>query len=207
MATLAYPVSQSTTNKLFGPTIGTSFGNAKPTGKSFNSITNVNWKWVLEANKLNGNSVTPSTFIKLKVVLDNKKLSLMPFNPNWVQADTPNIGFSNWVTDNIKGFFKSSSDAQTATTKTSHWIPNDINFGTSIVTSMTTGNVYAGSLVEPYLYETFTTGSMILVRNTTIGISTNSTETIHSYNEKMLTLETGCVLAYGELERNNGWVN
>jgi hypothetical protein len=208
MATLAYPVTQSTTNKLFGPTIGTSFGNTKPTGKSTNTtITNVNWKWVLDKNKLNGNSVITSTFIKFQIPLDNKKLSSMEFNSAWPQANTAKLGYSKWYANNITGFFKSTSNNQIATIKASSWYPTVLSFNNSAIAPMKSGNVYAGSLVTPYLYSTSVTGSMILVKNTTIGISTNTTGTIHSYNEKILTLKTGAIYAFGELQRHNGWTN
>lgn len=208
MATLAYPVSQSTTNKLFGPTIGTSFGNTKPSGKSFNTLTNVDWKWVLDTNKPTGNSVTTYTFVKFKIPLDTNKLSSMRTNDSWQQSDTAKLGVSLWYPENIKAFHQSSSNNQIISIGISAWIPELLSFDNSAPVAMTTGNVYAGSLVEPYLYETLTSGSMLLVRNTTIGIKTLSDqEAIHSYNEKMLTLNTGCVLAYGELQRNNGWVN
>lgn len=207
MATLAYPVSQSTTNKLFGPTIGTSFGNSKPTGKSFNTITNVNWKWVLDTNKLNGNSVIPTTFVKFQIPLDTNKLSTMRVNSTWAQANTAKLGVSRWYPNNITDFLPSASNNQIVSIRTSDWKPNGVSFDNSAITPMTTGNVYAGSLVDSYLYETLTTGSMILVNNTTIAIGYNSTPTIHSYNEKVLTLNTGCISAYGELQRNNGWIN
>lgn len=207
MATLAYPVSQSTTNKLFGPTIGTSFGNTKPTGKSFNNITNVNWNWVLDKNKLNGNSVIPTTFVTFKIPLDNKKLSAMEFNSSWAQANTAKLGTSRWYPNNITGFFNSASNNQTVSIKTTVWNPTFLSFDNSSIAAMQSGNVAAGSLVTPYLYDTLTTGSLILVNNTTIGISTNTTGTIYSYNEKMLTLNIGSVSAFGELQRNNGWTN
>ncbi len=207
MATLAYPVSQSTTNKLFGPTIGTGFGNSKPTGKSFNSITNVDWKWVLDKNKLNGTSVRQTTFVNFQISLDTNKLSAMRVSGTWVQEDTAKLGVSRWYPNNITEFDEKSIDNQLATVSTTEWTPIGLEFDNSAIDPMQSGNVYAGSLVEPYLYESFTTGSMILVNNTTIGILTTSIETIHSYNEKMLTLNTGCISAYGELQRNNGWVN
>lgn len=208
MATLAYPVAQSSANKLFGPNIGTSFGNTKPTGKSTNTtITNVNWKWVLDKNKPSGTSAPPVTFIKVQIPLDTKKLSLMEFNSAWPQANTAKLGYTKWYANNITGFFKSTSNNQIATLKATSWYPAVIGFNTSTNATMKSGNVYAGSLVTPYLYETSASGSMILVKNTTIGISTNTTATIHSYNEKMLTLKTGAIYAFGELQRHNGWTN
>lgn len=207
MATLAYPVGQSTTNKLFGPTIGTSFGNSKPTGKSFNTITNVNWKWVLDTNKLTGNSVIPTTFVKFQIPLDTNKLSAMRVNSTWVQANTAKLGVSRWYPNNINDFLPSASNNQLVTISVTDWKPDGFSFDYSAIAPMNTGNVYAGSLVEPYLYETLTTGSMILVNNTMTGTITTTVETIHSYNEKMLTLNIGCISAYGELQRNNGWVN
>jgi hypothetical protein len=207
MATLAYPVSQSTTNTLFGPTIGSGLDNLKPTGKSFNSITNINWGWVLEANKLNGNSVRPTTFVKIQIPLDTKKLSLMEFNSSWAQANTAKLGVSRWYPNNITGFFNSSANNQIATFKVTSWLPTILSFENAAIAPMQTGNVYAGSLVTPYLYETFTTGSMILVNNTTIGIGTSSVPTIYSYTDGVVTIKTGSVSAYGELQRNNGWTN
>lgn len=207
MATLAYPVSQSTTNKLFGPTIGTGFGNSKPTGKSFNSITNVDWKWVLDKNKLNGTSVRQTTFVNFQIPLDTNKLSAMQVSSTWVQEDTAKLGVSRWYPNNITEFDEKSIDRQIVTVSTTEWKPIGLEFDNSAIDPMQSGNAYAGVLVEPYLYETYTTGSMILVNNTMIGIITNPIETIHSYNEKMLTLNTGCISAYGDLQRNNGWVN
>lgn len=207
MATLAYPVTQSTTTKLFGPTIGTSFGNAKPTGKSTNTtITNINWMWVLDKNKLTGTSSPLVSFVKFQIPLDTKKLSSMEFNSSWAQANTAKLGVTKWYANNVTGFFKSSSNNQTVSIKTSVWTPDGLSFDKSSIASMTSGNVAAGSLVTPYLYDTSTTGSMILVNNTTIAIGTNTTTaTIHSYNEKMLTLNTGCISAFGSV--HTGWIN
>jgi len=204
MATLAYPVAQSTTSTLFGPRIGTSFGNSKPTGQSFNIISNVLWGIVLDQNKLNGISVQSTTFVPLQIPLDTTKLSAMEVSSAWNQVDTAKLAASKWIPENVTLDSKTNSNLSVSV-GTSNWSPLYIEFDDTSIDDMTTGNVYAGELVTPYLYDSFTTGSMILVNNTTIGILNTITPTIDSTNEKMLTLKTGCVLAYGELQRNNGW--
>lgn len=205
MAILAYPVAQSTTSSLFGPKIGTSFGNSKPTGQSFNVITNVLWGIVLDQNKLNEPSAQTTSFVKLQIPLDTKKLSSIEVNSAWSQSNTAKLGTTVWYANAIS-FGNTIRDNQTVSINVSSWTSLSINFDNTTTDVMQTGNVYAGSLIDPYLYDSLTTGSMILVNNTTIGIpNASSTPTIDSYNEKMLTLNTGCVMAYGELQRNNGW--
>lgn len=205
MATLAYPVAQSTTSTLFGPMVGPSFGNSKPTGQSFNVLSNILWGIVLDQNKLNGISVRATTFVPLQIPLDTAKLSAMEVSSAWNQVDTAKLAASKWIPENVTLDSKTNSNLSVSV-GTSYWSPLYIGVDNIAIDVMTTGNVYAGVLVTPYLYDSFTTGSMILVNNTTIGIpDASATPTIHSYNEKMLTLNTGCVLAYGELQRNNGW--
>lgn len=204
MATLAYPVTQSTTNKLFGPTIGTSFGNSKPTGKSFNTLTNINWKWVLDTNKPTGKSDITTTFEMIGIPLDNKKLSSMLYNSNLVEANRPKLKASVWYANNIKGFIPSTPDILASEIYTSSWLTTGLTVGEYSIAPMYSGNVTIGQLSTPYLYETFTNSNLMTSKISIVNAPmTTPVETIN--NEKMLTLETGCVMAYGDIR--NGWVN
>ena len=155
--------------------------------------------------KPSGKSYNTTTFEQIGIPLDTNKLSSKLQNSSLVEANQPKLKASVWYADNIKGFIPSSTDTLAAEVYSTSWSAIGIGSGQINIVPMYSGNTTIGQLSTPYLYDSFTTGSMILVNNTTIGILTTATPTIDSYNEKMLTLDTGCVMAYGELQLNNGW--
>lgn len=204
MATLAYPVVKSTNTILFGPQVKPSVDTLKPSGKSFNSITNVNWKWVLDTNKPSGKSYITTTFEQIGIPLDTKKLSTKLQNSSLIEANQPKLKATVWYTNNIKDFIPSTTNKLAANVYSTAWSPIGVSSGQLTINPMYSGNITIGQLSTPYLYELFS-GSTLMTSMISI-VNSNVTTPVETLNnEKMLTLETGCVLAYGELQRNNGW--
>ena len=206
MATLAYPVAQSTATYNTAK-LKTAVDNLKPSGKSqvYSSFPNI--KSVLDTLKPTGVSQAYSSFPQIKTVLDNKKLSSKLNNSSLIPANQTKLAASYWMASQLASPQRTTtSNLKPPSTTQVNWYPVGMSFGQSTIDSLKPKATTQGTLVTPYLYETFTLNSMSMSK-LTIANNTAPMIVTEMYNEKMLTIKTGSVYAYGELQRNNGWMN
>jgi hypothetical protein len=206
MATLAYPVAQSTGTYNISK-LKVAVDNLKPSGKSQDYSSFPKTTWVLETLKPTGVSQLFSSFTPFKTVLDNNKLSSKLNNASLVQANLTKLAATYWFPSQLSQPKQTTINGLVPPSYTTvNWYPDGMTFGQTSVDSMNTADVTPSVLVTPYFYETLTLTSMSMSQ-ITIANNTSPMIVTDMYNEKMLTIKTGTVYAFGELQRRNGWIN
>lgn len=203
MATLAYPVVQSTST-YNAAKLKTAVNNLKPNGKSQIYSGFLAIKTTLDTLKPSGTSQVYSKFTNIKSVTDTKKLSLILTNSAWVPSTSTKVKATNWTPIQIASILPSTTSNLKNTIRVSSWNSTLVSFEKSSVDPMKPADLTIGMLVTPYNYETFSIDSMAMTK-LTIANSLTVVPVVYSYNEKMLSMKSGSIAAFGVAPKQ-GWV-
>lgn len=204
MATLAYPVGQTTST--YNSTKFKSVRDTlKPSGKSQVYSSFPATKFVLDTLKLNGNTQAYSKFLSIQIPLDTKKLSSKLNNAAWVPSTSSNLKATYWIPVQMGSVGKTNLANLKNTINTSNWVPTIISFGQVNLNSLKVKDYTIGILSTPYSYESLANGSMT-TEFVTIANQTSFTPVETVTSNSLLTIKVGPISAFG-VAPNHGWVN
>lgn len=205
MATLAYPVVQST-SRYNSTKIKSVLDVNKPSGARQLYSGFPTTKWVLDTKKLNGNTQIYSQFASTKIPLDTKKLSSVFNNAAWVPSTSSKVKPTKWTPIQIAGTYQTNLSNLKNTAGTSSWVPTILSFGQTNLVSLKSKDFTIGILSTPYSYESLANGSMS-TKFITIANPSNATNLVETLTpNSLLTIKVGAIAAFG-VAPNHGWFN